>query len=245
MQVCQNWGSNDDGKKTSVHDDSRNGEEGNAQKESEGPTLEEGTRLKENDPDNTSKDDLQTFKKDLGRNADQEALDEDLEKHETQVKDHLLLENEDDQGGNEGDCQNNCNKRQAGDQDHQGDQDRGNFEDEDPRRARLSGLSLTLGRGAVPRALRRECHHRCPCHHCRDIIVTFCTREESVSSPSLARSPAMHEGFHIRDWKVITMVIMVMTRTMMTMMIFFTDLFLSRTVLFFSLVDAFITMPYC
>ena len=53
----------------------------------------------------------------------------------------------------------------------------------------------------------------------------------------------MHEGFHIRDWKVITMVIMVMTRTMMTMMIFFTDLFLSRTVLFFSLVDAFITMP--
>ena len=29
------------------------------------------------------------------------------------------------------------------------------------------------------------------------------------------------------------MVIMVMTRTMMTMMIFFTDLFLSRTVLFF------------
>ena len=66
-----------------------------------------------------------------------------------------------------------------------------------------------------------------------------------MSSPSLARSPAMHEGFHIRDWKVITMVIMVMTRTMMTMMIFFTDLFLSRTVLFFSLVDAFITMPYC
>ena len=55
----------------------------------------------------------------------------------------------------------------------------------------------------------------------------------------------MHEGFHIRDWKVITMVMMVMTRTMMTMMIFFTDLFLSRTVLFFSLVDAFITMPYC
>ena len=154
MQVCQNWGPHDDGKKTSVHDDSRNGEEGNAQKESEGPTLEEGTRLKENDPDNTSKDDLQTFKKDLGRNADQEALDEDLEKHETQVKDHLLLENEDDQGGNEGDCQTKCNKRQAGDQDHQGDQDRGNFEDEDPRRARLSGLSLTLGRGAVPRALR-------------------------------------------------------------------------------------------
>ena len=37
---------------------------------------------------------------------------------------------------------------------HQGHQGQGQCEDEDPRRARLSGLSLTLGRGAVPRALR-------------------------------------------------------------------------------------------
>ena len=25
-----------------------------------------------------------------------------------------------------------------------------------------------------------------------------------MASPSLARSPAMHEGFHLRDWKVMT-----------------------------------------
>ena len=37
---------------------------------------------------------------------------------------------------------------------HEGHQGQGQCEDEDPRRARLSGLSLTLGRGAVPRALR-------------------------------------------------------------------------------------------
>ena len=32
----------------------------------------------------------------------------------------------------------------------------------------------------------------------------MCIREETVASPSLARSPAMHEGFHLRDWKVMT-----------------------------------------
>ena len=51
---------------------------------------------------------------------------------------------------------------------------------EDPRQARLSGLSLALGRG-LPRAVR----------------------EEVTPSPSLARSPAMHEGFLQRDWKVL------------------------------------------
>ena len=50
--------------------------------------------------------------------------------------------------------------------------------EEDPRQARLSGLSLALGRG-LPRAVR----------------------EEVTPSPSLARSPAMHEGFLQRDWR--------------------------------------------
>ena len=31
-----------------------------------------------------------------------------------------------------------------------------------------------------------------------------------MASPSLARSPAMHEGFHLRDWKVIMMMMMIM-----------------------------------
>ena len=61
------------------------------------------------------------------------------------------LEDGRDQGRDEG--QGNLR-----DQGHEKDQDNDEEEDhvgeEDPRRARLSGLSLTLGRGALPRALR-------------------------------------------------------------------------------------------
>ena len=40
-----------------------------------------------------------------------------------------------------------------------------------------------------------------------------------MASPSLARSPAMHEGFHIRDWKVITMMAMILVMIEMRMML--------------------------
>ena len=108
--------------------------------------------------DKSLKEELQTFKKDLGKNEDPEP--------ETKVSDSRL-ESVDDQGeGKDQKHQANGNHCEGKDEDppqgqgpNEGQQglfegQQGQTEDEDPRRARLSGLSLTLGRGAVPRALR-------------------------------------------------------------------------------------------
>ena len=112
--------------------------------------------------DKSLKEELQIFKKNLAKNEDPE--------QETKVSDSRL-ESVDDRG--EGEDQANGNHCESKDGDpckgqgpnggqksptegqqgpFEGQQDQ--TEDEDPRRARLSGLSLTLGRGAVPRALR-------------------------------------------------------------------------------------------
>ena len=109
-------------------------------------------------PEKARKEELQASKKELGRNENSE--------HQTKVG-NLRLESEDDQGegldeehhadGNH--CRGNGKGQEDPDQGQvedkgQEDPDEGQVEEEDPRRARLSGLSLTLGRGAVPRALR-------------------------------------------------------------------------------------------
>ena len=132
----------------------KNGHERIAQKEEVSPktTLEGDPGISQKELDKAFKEELHTFKKDIGKNEDPE--------HEAKVSD-LLLESADNQGdGEDEEPQANGNHCEGKDEDpRQGEQGRnegeqGQSEDEDPRRARLSGLSLTLGRGAVPRALR-------------------------------------------------------------------------------------------
>ena len=166
-QVCQNWGpEGDDEKMTTTHDSdekktkdkNHNGQERSAQKEGDGSpktTLEGEPGIMQKNPDKAPKEELQTSKKELGRNEDPE--------HETKVSE-LRLESEDDQGeGEDVDHQANGNHSQGKDEGQQGP-NQGQSENEDPRRARLSGLSLTLGRGAVPRALRFR--------NCKSILIT-------------------------------------------------------------------------